>query len=143
VSDNIVIDDEGAVREVEAAYDRAWRAGDIGALTSCLTEDVVLVTPRDEVVVGRDDARRFFTAFLDGPARGSQHATRILRVNFITADVAIVDGEAVIEGVQESEFGALTVVHRFTDVLRRGNGQWAIAHIRAYAMSTRAQTDVK
>src|SRR5215510_4105492 len=134
-----MIDAEAAVREVETTYDRAWLAGDIGALTSCLTEDAVLVSPRNEVASGRDEVRQFLTAFLDGPARKSKHISRILRVSFVTHDVAIVDGEAVIEGVEESEFGASTVVHRFTDVLRKRNGQWAIAHIRAYAMSARGE----
>jgi hypothetical protein len=65
---------------------------------------VVLVSPHNEVASGRDEARQFLTAFLDGPARKSKHTSRILRVSFITDDVAIVDGEAVIEGVEESEF---------------------------------------
>jgi len=132
-------DAEAAVREVETTYDRAWVAGDIAALTSCLTEDAVLVSPRNEVASGRDEVRQFLGAFLNGPARSSTHTSRILRVSFVTDDVAIVDGEAVIEGVEESEFGAPTVVHRFTDVLRKRNGQWAIAHIRAYAMTTSPQ----
>lgn len=141
--DGGVIGAEAAVREVEAAYDRAWRAGDVGALTSCLTEDVVVVTPRDEVVVGREDVETFFTAFLDGPARESEHTSRISRVSFITDDVAIVDGEAVIEGLQEGEFGAARVAHRFTDVLRRRGDGWAIAHVRAYAMSTSTPEDTR
>jgi len=132
-------DAEAAVREVETTYDRAWVAGDIAALTSCLTEDAVLVSPRNEVASGRDEVRQFLGAFLNGPARSSTHTSRILRVSFVTDDVAIVDGEAVIEGVEESEFGAPTVVHRFTDVLRKRNGQWAIAHIRAYGMTTSPQ----
>src|SRR5262245_8845229 len=114
-----MIDAETAVREVETTYDRAWLAGDIDALTSCLTEDVVLVSPRDEVASGRDAVRQFLTTFLDGPARKSKHTSRILRASFVTDDVAIVDGEVVIEGVEEREFGAPTVVHRFTEVLRK------------------------
>jgi uncharacterized protein (TIGR02246 family) len=135
-----MIDAEAAVREVETAYDRAWLAGDVDTLMSCLTEDAVLVSPRNEVASGRDEVRQFLGAFLNGPARASTHTSRILRVSFVTDDVAIVDGEAVIEGVEESEFGAPTVVHRFTDVLRKRNGQWAIAHIRAYAMTASPQT---
>ena len=138
-----MIDAEAAVRAIETTYDRAWVAGDIAVLTSCLTEDVVLVSPRNEVASGRDEVRQFLGAFLDGPARKSTHTSRILRVSFVTDDVAIVDGEAVIEGVEESEFGAATLVHRFTDVLRKRNGQWAIAHIRAYAMITSPQKGMR
>jgi uncharacterized protein (TIGR02246 family) len=137
-----MIDAEVAVREVEAAYDRAWLAGDVDALLSCLTEDAVVITPRDDVASGRDAVRQLFTAFLHGLARNSKHTSQIVRVSFITDDVAIVDGQALIEGVAESEFGGATIAHRFTDILRKRNDQWAIAHIRAYAMSTNARTDV-
>lgn len=38
---------------VEGAYDRAWGSGDLDALLGCLTEDVVLVSPRGDVARSR------------------------------------------------------------------------------------------
>jgi hypothetical protein len=46
--------------------------------------------------------------------------------------VAIVDGEALIEGGEFADFSTLAH-HRFTDVLVRSGDVWLIAQIRAYA----------
>jgi hypothetical protein len=56
-------------------------------------------------------------------------------VRFVTEDVALADGEAVIEGLQRPDGGAMRpLVHRFTDVLVRGEEGWRIAQVRAYVL---------
>jgi hypothetical protein len=74
-------------------------------------------------------------ALLRGPANGSKHTSRVWRVEFITEEVAIVDGEAVLDEFVASD-GASTssYAHRFTDVVVKGSEGWAIAHVRAYAV---------
>ncbi len=121
--------DEERVREVELAYDRAWIAADIDAVLACLTDDAVVVTPRGEVAHGKAEFRELLSAFLNGPAHGSVHESRIVRIDFVTADVAIVSGEASI--YTPERLGALAVTHRFTDILVHKQGSWKIAHIRA------------
>lgn len=120
--------DTDAVLAVESAYDAAWNAGDVAGLVRCFAADAVLVTPRGEVAVGAQEIGDRLGAFLRGAARGSRHSTRATRVSFVTADVAVVDGEARVEG------GALprTIEHRFTDLLVRRDSRWLIAHVRAY-----------
>jgi uncharacterized protein (TIGR02246 family) len=88
--------DEAGVRAVEAAYDRAWAAGDIGALVDCFTSEAVVVNPRGDVARGVGQIREALAGFLGGPARGSVHVGRILRIEFVTEDVAVVDGEAAV-----------------------------------------------
>ena len=122
--------DADAVLAVEAAYDAAWSAGDEEALARCFAHDAVLVNPHGEVAVGIAVIRERLGAFLRGAARGSRHASRAARVSFVTADVAVVDGEARLELAAPA--GAL--VHRFTDVLVRRDGRWLIAHVRAYGL---------
>jgi uncharacterized protein (TIGR02246 family) len=129
--------DEAAVRAIEAAYDRAWQAGDIESLLACLSEDAVLINPHGEVARGHSGIRRELTAVLGGPARGSQHTSSISRIEFVTADVAIVDGQAMIE-LPGQDDRASTLAHRFTDILVRNSGVWVIAHIRACAATTTA-----
>jgi uncharacterized protein (TIGR02246 family) len=124
--------DEPAIRAVEAAYDEAWNNGDIEALVHCLTRDAVLVNPRNEVARGRAEIMRVVGEFLNGPARGSKHKSLISRVEFITEDVAIVDGQARIVDLAGHTEHAL--IHQFTDILVRKNGVWAIAHVRAYGL---------
>lgn len=127
--------DEAAVRAVEAAYDAAWQEGDIDALLRCLAEDAVLVNPHGETARGHAEIRRELEAVLSGPARGSKHTSVLIRVEFLTADVAIVDGHAWIEGAGQEE-SAASLTHRFTDILVRKNGMWVIAHIRACAATS-------
>lgn len=122
-----------AIRAVESAYDAAWRQGDLESLLACFTEDAVVVSPRGEVAARIAEIRDRLGGFLRGPARGSSHTSRLVRVSLVTADVAVVDGEARVEGAG-AEFASGSLVHRFTDVLVRRNGRWVIAHVRAYGL---------
>lgn len=123
---------EESVLRVEAEYDQAWQAGDVEGVVACLKKDAVVITPRGDVACGHQEIRNLFGEFLGGPAKGSTHTSRIIRVNFVTDDVAVLDGEALIEG---GEFAAASSLahHMFTDILVRSGGVWLIAQIRAYA----------
>ena len=125
--------DEAAIRALEAAYDAAWNAADLPALTAPFTPDATIVDPFGRVSTGRAEIERLLGTLLAGRGRGSTHAGEILGVRFVTGDVALADGEAVIEGLKAPDGGALPpIVHRFTDVLVRDGGGWRIAQIRAY-----------
>jgi uncharacterized protein (TIGR02246 family) len=124
---------ETAIREVEAAYDRAWDAADVDGLLRPLVAGATVIDPFGNVVEGREAIRRAFRTLLAGRARGSTHASTILGVRFVTAEVALADGEAVIEGLSGADGVAMPgFVHRFTDVLVLVAGRWRIAHVRAY-----------
>ncbi len=131
--------DELSIREVERAYDHAWAASDIAALGDCYTADAVVVNPRGEVARGVEQIREIFGAFLRGPAQGSIHESRIVRIEFVTNDVAVVDGEASIHNPAKPDEPAIT--HQFTDVLARKQGAWRIAHVRAYGLNDRQEED--
>ena len=125
--------DEAAIRALEAAYDRAWNAADLSGLTAPFTPDATIVDPFGGVSAGRAEIERLLAALLAGGGRGSTHASSIIGVRFVTDDVALADGEAVIEGLREAGGGVMpTLVHRFTDVLVRCDGSWRIAQVRAY-----------
>ena len=119
------------IRNTEAAYDHAWQQGDIDGLVACLTKDAVLINPRGGIAIGHDEIRKHLGEFLAGPARGSKHTSRLIRISFVTDHVAIVDGEALIEGVEID--GSTTFKHFFTDILVRSGDDWLIDQIRAYA----------
>lgn len=123
---------DAEVRAVEAAYDRAWDEGDLAGVLACLAEDVVLVSPRDEVARGVEEARLLLGCFLRGPAAGSVHSSEIVDVALVTDDVAVVDGVATVDAGALD--GSSVVRHRFTDVLVRRGGRWVIAHVRAYGL---------
>ena len=53
----------------------------------------------------------------------------------MTDDVALADGEAVIEGLRDQSGAVIPpVVHRFTDVMIKRDGRWHIAQVRAYVL---------
>jgi uncharacterized protein (TIGR02246 family) len=128
--------DEAAIRGVEQAYDSAWDAGDLRALMGLFTPAAVVVNPVGKVASGHAEIQRVLTEFLSGPARGSTHASVISAINFVTDDVALVDGEARLERLRTSDASPTSsVVHRFTDVLVKRDGRWSIAQVRAYVFS--------
>jgi uncharacterized protein (TIGR02246 family) len=127
--------DLDTVLATEAAYDSAWNAGDVDGLVACFADDAVLVNPRGEIAVGAEEIRARLSSFLHGDAKGSRHTSRAVRVSFVSPDVAVVDGEASVNGA--AALGDLS--HRFTDILVRQGGCWKIAHVRAYDLQKTEQ----
>ena len=126
--------DELAVREVEAAYDAAWGRGDLGAVLDCVTEDLVVVTPRGDVARGHDEFRALLERFMADEADGTTHVATAVRVVLVTDDVALYDGEARISRPAAPGQEAYDLRHGFTDVLVRQGGTWRISQIRAYPL---------
>lgn len=119
---------EAAIREVERAYDAAWQAGDLDGLLACLSPDAVLVNPFGETAEGHAEIRNELAKVLGGSAAPQKHTSIVSRVAIVTDDVALVDGEAVVEDGPDRA----PLRHRFTDVLVRREEGWLVAHIRAY-----------
>jgi len=125
--------DEMAIRALEEAYDSAWNAADVTSLVAALTPDVVVVNPMGKRAQGQAEVGRVLGEFLRGPGKGSRHKSVVLGIEFIGDDVAVVDGEATLEGTTGiSDASATPFVHRFTDVVVKRGGMWKVAHVRAY-----------
>jgi uncharacterized protein (TIGR02246 family) len=120
------------IRKREAAYDKAWKIGDIEAILACFTKDATIISPRGDVIHGLSEIKVVFKELLNSSAKNSQHSTKILQINHVTDDVAVVDGEAIIEGAEFEEKSSLAH-HRFTDILVQKDDTWLISQIRAYA----------
>jgi uncharacterized protein (TIGR02246 family) len=126
---------EAAIRDAEAAYDRAWDAADVDGLVAPFVAGATLIDPFGNVVTGSDEIRRALSGLLAGRASGSTHAGTILGVRFVTQDVALADGEAVITGLTGPAGEPLPpLTHRFTDVFVLRGGVWRISQIRAYVL---------
>ena len=119
-----------AILALEAAYDAAWNRGDIDALMVCFTEDALIMDPRGGVTRGHDDIRRLLLPMVASGGVGTAHDSEIVGIEFVTREVALVDGRAHIKGLPEDRAGE-GLVHRFTDVVVCLEGRWRIAHIRA------------
>ena len=125
--------DEQLIRKTEASYDSAWQQGNIESLMGCFTDDAVLISPRGDVAIGKKQIRNLFTDFLSEEAKTTKHTSRITRISFVSNDVAVVDGEAFIEGAEN--LSAAVTHHRFIDVLVRNGNSWLISQIRAFAIN--------
>jgi uncharacterized protein (TIGR02246 family) len=125
--------DEVAIRALEEAYDSAWNAGDVRSLVAAFTPDAVIVNPMGKRAQGQAEISRVLEEFLGGAARGSRHKSVVFGVEFIGDDVALVDGEARLEGMTGAgEVMAAPLVHRFTDLVVKRGGAWKVAQVRAY-----------
>lgn len=125
--------DETSIRALEAAYDKAWKDGDIDAIMSYFIENAVVVNPLGVVSSGKAEIRKMLGEFLSGPGKDSKHTSIISRIDFIKDDVAIVDAYAVIDDLRlSSDSNEATVTHHFTDIVVKLDNEWKFAHVRAY-----------
>ena len=124
-------DRSAEVRDLEGAYDEAWCAGDLDGLLGCFAANAVIVNPRGEVAYGIDEIRQALGSFLAAEAAGSAHSSTVERISFVTDDVAVIDGRALV-----SQADGSSLDHAFTDVARRIDGQWRLVHIRGYGLQT-------
>ena len=125
--------DEELIRHTESSYDSAWQQGNIESLMACFTDDAKVISPRGDEAFGKEQIRILFTDFLGREGKSTKHTSRITRISFVTIDVAVVDGEAFIEGTEN--LSAAVTHHRFIDVLVRNGNTWLISQIRAFAFS--------
>jgi len=107
---------EEAIRVLEATYDDAWNRGDVDALTACCTDDALIVDPRGGVTRGHDGIRLLLSSMVTPGDGDSTHKSEIVRIEFVTPEVAFVDGRAHIRGLPEKK-SAKDLIHRFTDVV--------------------------
>ncbi len=122
--------DEERIRKTETTYDHAWQQGDIKGMMLCFTTDAILISPRGDEAIGIEQIHKLFSNFLGSEAKHTKHTSRITRISFVTDDVAVVDGEAFIEGGEK--LSDTVKNHRFTDILVRSGDVWLINQIRAY-----------
>ena len=123
--------EEARIRKTEAAYDQAWKQGDIEGIMIYFTDDASVISPRGDVAIGKEQVRNLLSNFLGSEARNTKHTSHITQISFVTDDVAVVDGEAFIEGSENLSDSIKH--HSFTDILVRTGNVWLISQIRAHA----------
>lgn len=122
---------EREVRSLERAYDDAWTAGDLARLLRCFTSDAVIISPYGDLMMGPAEISEGLRSAMAEPSR-RVHSSTIDAVHFVTADVAVVDGHAVLDAGGDQTLADQQLLHHFTDILVNLNGAWRIAHVRAY-----------
>ena len=100
---------------------------------ACFKDDATLISPRGDEAFGKEQIRKLFTEFLGQEGKSTKHTSRISRISFANNDVAIVDGEAFIEGGEN--LSTAGTHHKFIDVLVRTKNVWLISQIRAFKIN--------
>ena len=119
--------DSAAIREVDAAFARAFDAGDLATIVSLYADDAEVTEVDGDRLIGRDAIRESYEAtFRDAP--GSKIAIAVESLRFVTAEVVEAKGRAVV-----TRPGGATAATRFEVLYARRGGRWLIASEREEA----------
>jgi uncharacterized protein (TIGR02246 family) len=119
--------DEQAIRELVAAREAAWNAGDTVAYAQLLTEDADIVSATGRPARGREAVLKLYAEQHANAYAGVSTHTTVTHVRMIGRDAALADVSYALEG------GKVDSIRRgsMAFVLRKDAGRWRIAAIRS------------
>lgn len=125
--------ERAAIQAVLNAHAAAWNKGDAAAAAAVMTDDADWVSGDGSVYEGRGAIEAAHEKWLTGPAKGSYHTHPGLpKIQFLRADVAIVDGDSYMSGEHDEQGKELPAeTSRYTAVMVKENGRWKVAAFRS------------
>lgn len=119
---------ERAIRDVVAARETAWNAGDTVAYAQLLTEDADIVSATGRPARGRDALLKLFAEQHANVYAGVRTHTSVAHLRMLGPGVALADVEYQLEGgkVDAIRKGIMAFVLK-----KDGAGRWRIAAIRS------------
>ena len=120
--------DETAIRELVAARETAWNAGDTVAYAQLLTEDADLISATGKAARGREALLKLFTEQHARVFAGVRTHTTVTHVRMIAPGVALADVDYALEG------GKVDAIRkgRIAFILKKDPaGRWKISAIRS------------
>jgi uncharacterized protein (TIGR02246 family) len=120
--------DEQAIRDVVAAREAAWNAGDTVAYAQLLTEDADILSASGRAARGRDELLKLFAEQHANAFAGVRTHTSVTHVRALGPGVALADVAYRLEGGKVDAFreGVMAMVLR-----QDPSGRWRIAAIRS------------
>lgn len=118
--------EEAGIGKVVAGFEAAWNKHDAEAMAAYWTDDGDLFNPSGRVARGRKEVAKLFTEEQETYMAKTTFAYHLVSIRFVRPDVAIVEKEAVIDGMLDSN-GALAATTRFlvfTVMIRGQDGNW-------------------
>lgn len=124
--------DEQAIRELVAAREAAWNAGDTVAYAQLLTEDADIVSATGRPARGREALLKLFAEQHSNVYAGVRTHTGVTHLRLLGNDVALADVGYELEG------GKVDAIRRgsMAFVVRKDAGRWRIAAIRSIPEKT-------
>ena len=120
--------EEEAIRELVAAREAAWNAGDTAAYAQLLTEDADILSASGRSARGRDALLKLFAEQHANVYAGVRTHTSVAHVRIVSPGVALADVEYRLEGgkVDAIRRGVMAFI-----VKKDPAGRWRIAAIRS------------
>jgi uncharacterized protein (TIGR02246 family) len=98
-------------------FARAWNAHDVAAMTACFAEGGNVTHPFGTFAAGRADITKLLTGEHDGPMRESRWVVNELSIRPISDRAAVVQCDAVLEGVRAPNDRPYDLPHQIDAVL--------------------------
>lgn len=126
--------DHKRLQTVVEGFSRAWNRGDLRALARFFAEEGLLVTPLD-----RDANRQVVHSRVgseyEARLRGTRLSAQIAAIDFPTDNIAVLEGNYRITGVQAPPGSAKSVAGPFVFRLERNGNGWKITRARLYRVT--------
>jgi uncharacterized protein (TIGR02246 family) len=116
--------------DIVAAVTAAWSAKDATAYAAPYAADLQAVSPRGDLIAGRDAFRAQHVMLYAGPFAGSTQTIEVRDIRFLTGTIAIVSQDVTLTGYAflppglPSSGGAVRT--RVTWVVEKRGGSWEI-----------------
>jgi uncharacterized protein (TIGR02246 family) len=124
---NLIEKEEQAIRELVAAREAAWNAGDTVAYAQLLTEDADIVSATGRPARGREALLKLYAEQHANAFAGVRTHTKVTQLRMVSPGVALADVDYRLEGgkVDAIRKGVMAMI------LRKDAGRWRIAAIRS------------
>lgn len=128
--------DRAALEALATRLDQVWDEGDPAALAALYASDGTLRLNNRPFEKGQDAVRRYFELTLARRPAGARHFTRILDIDMLTPDLAMIDTHASVEReLTSGERQVLADFHNQTIAVRE-QGAWRFRVVRAQRMAS-------
>jgi len=128
--------DEQAITEKIDAFQAAWNKDDAKAMAACWTEDGTLINPFGRIANGQGAVQMLFEDEHTHVFKGSTYQRGELKVQMVSADVAVADMDSNITNIHGPDGNASPdFKHHVALVMVKKDGAWQIAACRPYQLS--------
>ena len=128
-------EDRAALEALATQLDRVWDAGDPAGVAALYATEGTLRLNNRPFEKGQAAVRRYFEVTLARRPAGARHFTRILDVDMLTPDLAMVDTHASVEReLASGDRQVLADFHNQTIAVRE-QGTWRFRVVRAQRMT--------
>ena len=118
------------ITDIVTAVTAAWTAKNASAYAAAYAEDVQAVSPRGDLIAGRDAFRAQHVFLFGGPFAGSTQTIEVRDIQFLTGTIAIVHQDVSLTGYAFLPPGLPSsggvVRTRVTWVVEKRGGSWGI-----------------